>query len=213
MSAGPRSDFMGAPEIRPTTSTHQDATMNRFALLPLAFFANACADTEGLEESLADAETEVRELIESSDFDAEKSAMSDHGARMKVLQTALAKFEKDAHRQGCEPTGVAVGNWVDRSFEYKGLFMDMKARPFAAIAGDISYVNNNDGEFNGFSVKSADDVGKLVIEGDWRDGSVQADVLGSNDQPNQPGLSMIGMIQPNDRYGGGYFLTLLADCS
>ena len=187
--------------------------MTRFALLPLAFFANACADTEGLEDTLTDAETEVRELIESSDFDSEKSAMSDHGARMKVLHTAMAAFEKDAHRQGCEAVGVAVGNWVDRSFAYKGLFMDMKARPFAAIAGDITYVNNNDGEFNGFSVKSAPEVGNLVIEGDWRDGVVQADVLSSNDQPNQVALSMIGAIEPNERYGGGYFLTLLADCS
>ncbi len=37
--------------------------MTRFALIPFAIFASACADTTEIEESLADAETEVREML------------------------------------------------------------------------------------------------------------------------------------------------------
>ncbi len=186
--------------------------MTRFALIPFAIFASACADTTEIEETLADAETEVRELLDSEDVDAEKGALADPRFHKKVLRVAKDKFTRAAAMEGCKVVGATFGSWADRSYQYRGIMLDGNARPMAATAGVITYESNYSGEFNGRSYKTAPNMEKLMIEGDWRQGAILADVFSfANNQPNSVELTLFGEMRETG-VGGGHFIGALAKC-
>ena len=185
--------------------------MNRFALLPLAFFANACADTEGYDNSQSDADTEVRDLVEMADIDSERTAPHTKAQRA-LVKRALSMFGSEARAQGCTPAGAAIGHWNDNSKQYRGLMVDMNAKPFATIKGRLTHDGPRDGELNGFSVTSSDGTGRLTVEGDWHRNAIQADVFSTSYSQNHPILSMTGGMRTNFDDGTGQFLALLVDC-
>ena len=186
--------------------------MTRFALLPLAFFANACADTEGFDDALTGSDTEVREMIELADVNTERSSSAKKPAQARLVRMALARFGKETIAQGCEPVGAAFGTWKDNRYQYRGTMVDMNAKPFAAIKGYLSHDGYRDGEFNGLSVKSSDEAGRLTIEGDWHRGDIQADIFSTAYKQNHPMLSMTGSMKFNTNDGTGQFVALISDC-
>ncbi len=90
--------------------------------------------------------------------------------------------------------------------------IDANARPMAALEGTITYESNQSGEFNGRSYKTAPNMSKLVVEGDWRQGDVIADIFSfANNEPNPVDLTLFGELRESG-VGGGHFIGALAKC-
>ena len=185
--------------------------MKCFAILPLALLANACASQADLEATAEEAEADIRELLEQNRGDSERSSLSDLRVRKRVLRHTVKQFERLAHTEDCTIEGVAIADWRDRTFEYRGLMMTMDARPVATIAGLIPYGDNNSGRITGQAVATAGDINSVDIEGLWMDGHIDADVTIKHG--NDRNIEELTLFATRTQSGlDGHFAGVLAYC-
>ena len=185
--------------------------MNRFAIIPLAILANACASQADIEAMADEAEADIRELLEQNDGDAERTALSDHRVRQRVIRHTVKQFEHITKGEECTIEGVAIADWRDRSFEYRGMVMSLDAKPMATITGRITYDDNNSGEVFGSEIHSSGDINSLTIKGLWLDRHIDADVIiGHTDALNNDEFTLFATRK--QRGLNGHFVGVLANC-
>ena len=205
--------------------------MIRFALIPFAFFATACADADDLTQASDDLETEFRELVEEHEVDAERSA---NGPRpvlagnqspqaigtidnprpatlgQRVVKVAAERFERGVAKEGCKMVGAAFGAWKDQSLEYRGQMYHPSGKPMDRIRGKVTVTGNGAGELNGYSVKPGGHFSTIAIEGDWMSNHLDADVRVRQGFERRE-LMLIGGID-GAFDGRGHFIGALAVC-
>ena len=204
--------------------------MIRFALIPFAFFATACADADNLTQAADDLETEFRELVEEHEGYSERSATvmkpkvikqkpQDIGTVEKprtatlgqrVVKIASARFERTVRKEGCKMVGAAFGAWKDQSLEYRGQMYHTSGKPMDRIRGKVTVTGNGAGELNGYSVKPGGHFSTIAIEGDWMSNHLDADVRVRQGFERRE-LMLIGGID-GAFDGRGHFIGALAVC-
>lgn len=185
--------------------------MNRFALIPLAILANACASQADIEAMAEDAEADIRELLERNDGDSERGALGTHKVRQRVVRHTVQRFEELAASEGCTIEGVALGHWRDRSFEYRGLALNLEAKHMADLTGSLTYDDNDSGDFYGKDIRSTGDIRSVDINGQWMAQFIDADV--SITHVNAINNEKFTLFAKWKQRGlGGHFVGVLADC-
>ena len=88
--------------------------MNRFALIPLAFFANACASAEEAEEAVTDATEEVRAAYDEVEAELDRTNPT---YSQRIIRVAERMFRNDMADEGCTFVAATAGGWRNRSFQ------------------------------------------------------------------------------------------------
>jgi len=177
--------------------------MTRFALIPLALLANACASADEVQDSLTDA-TEVQRDIDDTYADSDRQS-DDH--RQHLYQRARDMFAPTLQNQGCDMVGALVGGWADRSFRLKTDMVSQSGELIVSLEGRMRYTTNSEGEFGskGHIVKQKSTV---FMEGDWVGDRIEADLVfeGTNDDSFR-------VIGSKEQQGlGGEVIAVVADC-
>ena len=142
--------------------------MTRFALIPLAFFANACASAEEVQDLVEETTEEVRQGTEDIDFS--KSAAAEH-----LLESAYAEFEKELKTQGCDMVGALAGKITDPSDIHMTVVDAKSAEVMAELIGSLTLQTNFNGGFYGQDT-SMSPFNSVRIAGEWDHEAIEADV-------------------------------------
>ena len=206
--------------------------MTRFALIPFAIFASACADSADLTETADGLEQEFKEMVEEYHSDTERrvakpvaivaanqqppSAGTIANKRVltigqKVAGVASDRFAHLIEKQDCEMVGAAYGMWRDQRLDFRGEMFHDSGKPMARLHGELAITGNGTGEIGAFGVGKPGKTMKVAMEGDWKGSTLDADVfIGTHSQVEE--LVLIGDIE-GVLEGRGHFIGALADCS
>jgi hypothetical protein len=143
--------------------------MTRFALIPLAFFANACASAEEVQDLVEETTEEVREGIDSYDAETDRSTRTRNKA---MLSYAKREFRNEMAERDCDLVGAVQGNWRDRSFRLDMTVINTNADTIAKLEGALQYDANNTGEIwaKGRTIGN----NTMGLEGDWVNNAIEA---------------------------------------
>ena len=108
--------------------------MTRFALIPLAFFANACASAEEVQDLVEETTEEVREGIDSYDAETDRNARNRNKA---ALSYAEREFRNELAERDCDLVGAVQGNWRDRRFRLNMTVINTNADTIAKLEGAL----------------------------------------------------------------------------
>ena len=179
--------------------------MTRFALIPLAILANACASAEDVQDNLTDMTHELQRDIEELNADYDRSTVE---SRQHVYDRARDIFGPRLQADGCEMFAAVVGGWADRSFRIKTDLISESGSIIVNAVGQLRYSDNSTGTF-GFKGHIHNKQTTVLAEGDWADRHLEADV--SFDGTNEETFRLIG-LKAHDGLGGAV-LAAVADCS
>jgi hypothetical protein len=178
--------------------------MTRFALIPLAILANACASAEEAQDNLTDMTHEIQRDIE--DLSAESDRSSTHFGQ-RVYTIAQEIFSARLQSDGCEMVGAVFGQWQDRSFKLKTELYNASGETVVGMVGGLSYDDNHSGEL-GAKGYIQDENTIVVMEGDWYRHQLEADL--TFNRANDKAFRIIG-VKVN-RGLGGMMLAAGAHC-
>ena len=179
--------------------------MTRFALIPLAILANACASAEDVQDNLTDMTHELHRDIEDMSADYDRSSAE---SRQHVYDRARDIFGTRLQTDGCEMFAALVGGWVDRSFRMKADMIGESGSIIVNAVGQLQYTDNRAGTF-GFKGHIQDKQTTVLVEGDWYREHLEADV--SFDGANDESFRLIGLKAQEGL--GGAVIAAVADCS
>ena len=182
--------------------------MTRFAIIPLAIFANACADSAGL-DNVEDTEAEVRDLIEEYGADEERNAAHTQSLAFNLVQLANTKYANAVEDAGCTVVGAAYGQWHKESGKFHGQTFHNSAQTMANFRGKIRS-QQAFGMVDANSFEDYENGRKLILEGEWHNGDFVADVF-SPVSNNTTAYTIIGQAQ--DSAEGGQFYGALSICN
>lgn len=179
--------------------------MTRFALIPLAILANACASADEVQDGMSSADYDVVRDIEQMNADGDRST-DDH--RQRVYDYTEAVFGQEVRAQGCDVVGAVIGGWPDRSFTLKADMISPSGKVITSMEGKMRYIDNSTGVFGakGFDAKHRTGV---VMEGDWFRDHLEADMYFGG--PNTDRFRVIGLKRHDGL--GGHVIGVVADCT
>ena len=185
--------------------------MTRFALIPFAIFASACADSADLEQNVDEVEAEVRELLESHDgYTARDNPSSKIG--QKVVQLANLRFAEKLNNLGCNMVGAGFGVYgADNSRDFTGAMFHNSTQLMARVHGEVDFTGNRHGMILGESTRSTSSKSALLIDADWKGGKVIGDMYSANGSSQSTDLTMMGSIHRTS-WTEGHFIVALAQC-
>ena len=205
--------------------------MTRFALIPFALFASACADSADLTATSDDLEQEFKEMVEDyhdaterragklQSIDAQNlhpktagtiAAKRPNTIGQKVVGVASDRFAPRIEKQGCVMVGAAYGMWRDQRLDFRGEVFSDSGKPMVRLHGGVEITGNGTGELGGFGFNKAGRGMKVAMEGDWKGTTLDADVfVGQRSEVTE--LVLIGNIEGVFE-GRGHFIGALADC-
>ena len=169
--------------------------MTRFALIPLAILANACASSEEVQDNLADTTHELQREIDelTADTDRETSAY-----RQVVYERTRAFYENRLQAEGCEMVGALTGSWENERLKVKANVIDMHGEIVVNMEGSMRFTGNDEGII-GTKGYIAREQTHVIMEGDWQRGYIEADML--LDSLNDRTMRVVGLQTPRG-YGG-----------
>ncbi|MEC8193586.1 MAG: hypothetical protein VX944_16250 [Myxococcota bacterium] len=184
--------------------------MIRFALIPFAVFASACADSPDLAHTADDLEQEFKDMLDNPAIDAECDVHGPNALGAKVVQLAWSRYSAQVQKEGCDLVGAAYGTWEDQGMNFRGQLFQNSAMPMDGIMGRVVVTANGTGELSGIGTQAVDGVDAVYIEGDWKGTHLDADVL------VKKGARMSDLVLIGNIHGTfdqqGYFVGALADC-
>ncbi len=147
--------------------------MTRFALIPLALFANACASAEEAEEAVTDATEEVRMAYDEVEAELDRTNPS-YSSRM--IRVAERMFRNEMADAGCTFVAATAGGWRNRSFRTTLNVIDMTGHQPMRLEGKLTWDSNESG---GLVAKghNAYDGQTVVLEADWLNNDIDGDLL------------------------------------
>ena len=163
--------------------------MTRFALIPLAILANACASAEDVQDNLTDMTHELQRDIEEMTAETDRDA---DAHRQNIYAVAHDMFEGRLNDQRCEIVAALAGGWADRSFRLKTNMIGRSGELIATLEGRMRYVDNATGEFGAKGHIAKPQTG-VVMEGDWYRDQLEADIIIDGDGINQVHYEVIGL--------------------
>ena len=161
--------------------------MTRFALIPLAILANACASAEDVQDNLTDMTHELQRDIDEMTAETDRDA---DAHRQNIYAVAHDMFEGRLNDQRCEIVAALAGGWADRSFRLKTNMIGRSGELIATLEGRMRYVDNATGEFGAKGHIAKPQTG-VVMEGDWYRDQLEADII--IDGINQEHYEVIGL--------------------
>ena len=205
--------------------------MIRFALIPFAFLASACADSADLAQATDDLEQDFKELVEDHQTETDRSANERRPNVLvkpkpqavatiekprevtlgeKVVTVATHRFARGIEKAGCKMVGAAFGAWKDQRLDYKGQMFHTSGKSMERIQGELVVTSNGGGELSGFGISPDSGIATVAIEGDWTGGQLDADVaVRKGDRIHE--LVLIGDID-GAFDARGHFIGALALC-
>ena len=172
--------------------------MTRFAIIPLAIFANACADSAGL-DNIEDTEAEVRDLIEDYGVEEDRNASHIRTLGLNLVRLANTKYADSLQGSDCSVVGGAFGQWDNQSGEFRGMTFHNSAQVMATFSGHTK----NQANFgivhaeNNWEVENSP---KLILEGDWGQGDFVGDVY-SADPRNSTEYTIFAVVEESKTTG------------
>jgi hypothetical protein len=127
--------------------------MTRFALLPLAFFANACADTEALN---ADLDNDLR--VDVEDF-GDDEARTDE--RQRMVEVVVGTFEAEQGNENCKAMGMVHITADSDSRQSEGFIIDRDGYVVGLVQGTA--IKTNDG-FTEIRMKAIEEDGLVITQ-------------------------------------------------
>ena len=146
--------------------------MTRFALIPLAFFANACASAEEVQELIDETSEEVREGFDSYEAETDRAG---ENRNKRALASAERQFRNELTESDCDLVGAVYGYWRDRGFRLNLTATNEDAKTLARLQGSLSFDSNNRGEI--WAKGRTFDNSTMVLEGDWLNSAIEADIF------------------------------------
>ena len=156
--------------------------MTRFALIPLAFFANACASAEDVQEDTQPETSELRAAFDEIGSETDRrsaTVASSYGLRVVHVVDRMFRNELDA--AGCKYVAAAVGSWHYYPANISLNVFDIQGTHELHMSGVMHWEDNSSGEITmkGYS-QGNNEVVKL--EADWLDNSIEGDMSFSSDE-------------------------------
>ena len=185
--------------------------MTRFAFIPFAILASACADSADYDDTTVDADQEFRDMLDSEDVNADRQ----HGVQTelgaKVVRVAWNRYHAEVTDQGCSMIGAAYGSWTDQSQAFEGAAYYNSSALMDEWGGQITVSANARGQLSAAGFNTMPGLDALMMEGDWKGSHLQADVVTKKGNRIAE-MVMVGDITHVDGTRG-YFIGALADCS
>ena len=151
--------------------------MTRFALLPLAFFANACANSENPQDTMTDDTEEVRAAFDEVEAAQDRRSAS-YGNR--IVQIAEYMFANELSDNSCRYIAAVAGTWRDRTFRTALNVFDTTGHHALRMHGGMQWVDNASGEMFAKGHSAADNM-TVALEADWVDNTIDGDMFFADD--------------------------------
>ena len=179
--------------------------MTRFALIPLAILANACASTEDVQDGQTYTDEAVQRDIEEL---AAETGRNNDAQRQITYDRIGDVFEGRIQAAGCEMVAAMTGEWSPNSVLHTTMF-DAGGEITAKMEGKLQYSNRHAGTFG---TKGHDKSKSMTVltEGDFYQSHIEADVTIAGENWNPETFHMIGLT---DQYGqSGEIWAAVVDC-
>ena len=170
--------------------------MTRFALIPLAILANACASSEDAQDGQTYTDEAVQRDIEEL---AGETARNTDAQRQATFDRIEDIFGNRIDSAGCEMVAAMTGEWFDDSVLLTTM-IEPDGRVTAKMEGRFRYTDNQEGVFG---AKGHDKVKGLTVvtEGDFYRDHVEADVIMTGENWNTQTFRMIGLKERRGQSG------------
>ena len=178
--------------------------MTRFALIPLALLANACASTEDVQDNLTDMTYDLQRDIEEMTADADRNT---DASRQQLYDRTHELYGDMLQAKGCEMVGALYGTWTDNPMRLRTDVFTPSGELTVRMEGMMEYTGNDVGTFGTKGYDAAEDT-VVFMEGDWDQGRLEADIL--FDGFNEHSYRIIG--QKADGIAGGTMIAAMATC-
>ena len=186
--------------------------MTRFALIPFAIFATACADSADIDQSIDEVDAEVRELIEEYDASTERTNPSSKLGQL-VVQLASHRFAQTLDNAGCNMVGAGFGVWgADNSRDFRGAMFHNSTQLMDRMHGEVAFEGNRHGIILGESYRTTSSKSALLFDADWKGGKVVGDLYSAKRSTHTTDLTVFGSMHRTD-WTKGHFLVALAQCN
>ena len=157
--------------------------MTRFALIPLAFFANACASADDAQDFVSDEVEEVRAAFDELDGAQDRSTTvsattSSYGDR--VVRVAERLFRNDMYASGCKYVAAAVGSWRYYPSNISLNVFDVSGDHEMHLQGVMKWIDNSAGEIRGKGFNQMENR-RAKLEADWLHNRIEGDLTFSRD--------------------------------
>ena len=150
--------------------------MNRFALIPLALFANACASAEEAEEAVTDATEEVRMAYDEIEAELDRA---NPNYSYRIVRVAERMFRDDMADEGCMFVAATAGGWRHRSLRTTLNVIDANGHQAMRLEGKMTKVSNDSGELRAKGHNPFDNQ-TIALEADWLNGDIYGDLFFSD---------------------------------
>ena len=154
--------------------------MTRFALIPLAFFANACASAEDAQETLNDTTEDVRAAFDELEGDQDRStaAFGNH-----IVRVTERMFRADMADAGCSYIAAVAGGWRNYTSKTTLNVFDTSGHHAFRLQGVMKWDDNASGQLLAKGHSASDDM-TVTVEADWLNNEIDGDIFFSgNDNP------------------------------
>ena len=150
--------------------------MTRFALIPLAFFANACASAEDVQDTVTDETEQVRAAFDEVDGQLDRPT-STYGNRIARISARM--FADDLNEAGCRQVGAVAGGWSDRTFRTALNVFTAQGDHAVRLHGGLTWDDNASGQLFAKGANPEENM-VMAIEADWMGDKVDGDVFMGN---------------------------------
>jgi hypothetical protein len=157
--------------------------MTRFALIPLAFFANACASADDAQQFVSDDAEEVRAAFDELEAGQDRTTTATATTTTfgdRVVRVAERIFQNDMYASGCEYVAAAAGSWRYYPANISLNVFDVSGDHEMELQGVMKWIDNSSGEIytKGFNRM---DNRRAKLEADWLHNRIEGDLTFSRD--------------------------------
>ena len=177
--------------------------MTRFALIPFAFFAAACADSTEFDSVSDEAADELREYL---DDEPETARRAQGGPTMaeRMVRVAERRYGKQLSKDGCDFAGVGYGIWMQQNRVFAGALLDESGELIEKIQGKVEVIGDRYGTVSAKGGNAVPGIRKLHLEGDYRGQFFEGDIA-AMDGAESVELVMVGSIKGINSHRGHIF--------
>ena len=167
--------------------------MTRFAFIPFALFAVACADSTELDSATDEMPEELREYLDDEPETARRVQGGMTPAE-RMVRAAERRYGKQLSKAGCDFVGVGYGIWTKQDRVFTGAMFDASGYLIDKIQGQVEVLGNRHGTVSAKGGNSTPEFTNLQVDGDYKRGMLEADVT-AKEGPDSLDLVMVGNIR------------------
>ena len=177
--------------------------MTRFALIPLALFANACASAEDAQNAVTDATEDVRAAYDEVEAQLDRSNPTYSN---RIIRVAERMFRSEMAAEGCTFVAATAGGWRNRSFRATLNIIDNTGHQPMRLQGKLTWDSNDSGQLLAKGHNAYDNQ-LAALEADWLQNEIDGDLHFSGAETSYRYFG-----KKRDRGLGGLIIGAVADC-